>query len=278
MTDFLNRLGRRRFAAGGRRPGRERDDALTATVRWLDLLVFLVIHDFGDRYRQSKLSAFFTVFEPLGLITVLSLAQVVIGGGSLWVDAHFHTTGILAYYLFFHITLRVRSSEVFRLPPRVSRFDQLLSHVLCELIAKGAIAAVLFVFFAYMGVPNAIPFDPFALIAPLALICLMGVGVGLINTFISFYFAGWSYLYAIVARAMMALAGVLIRPDMMPPNLRHFVVWNPVFHAVTWFRSGCFPHYPVDLLHKDFLVYSVAGILALGVVLDASMRETRWSR
>jgi capsular polysaccharide transport system permease protein len=270
------------FAHPGARRRRPRSGTVPAAamgvVRWIDSVIFMVIHDFGDRYRQSKLSAFFTVFEPLGLITVLSLAQVVIGGGSLWQDALFHTTGILPYYLFFHVTLRIRASDVFRLPPRVTRFDQFLSHILSELIAKSAIGALMFLFFAAMKTPHAIPFDVGALVPPLLLLSVMGVGVGMINIFICHFFSGWSYIYAIAARAMMALSGVLIRPDIMPAQLKHFVVWDPLFQAITWFRSGCYPGYPLDLLHRDFLVYSVFAILGVGVLLDASLREARYTR
>ena len=240
--------------------------------------MFLVVSDFGDRYRHSKLSAFFTVLEPLALIAMFSLAQVVIGGGSLWEDARFHTTGIIPYYLFFHITLRTRAQDILRLPPRVTFFDQIVSHVLSEVIAKAAIAIALFTFFYFVNVPDAIPWSPATLVPPLALICIMGIGVGLINVFISSFFSGWNYLWAIVARAMMALAGVLVRPDQMPVSLRHFVIWNPIFQAITWFRSGCMPHYPVDMLRPEFLVVSAFAILVVGIVLNASLREYRYSR
>ncbi|HEY2179473.1 MAG TPA: hypothetical protein VGH15_12910 [Caulobacteraceae bacterium] len=274
LFDLFGRSGARAYRP---KPGTAGAAAM-GLIRWMDSVIFMVIHDFGDRYRQSKLSAFFTVFEPVGLITVLSLAQVVIGGGSLWQDALFHTTGILPYYLFFHVTLRIRASDVSRLPPRVTRFDQFLSHILSELIAKSAIAALMFSFFAIMKTANAIPFNISAIVPPLLLLCVMGVGVGMINIFIGHFFSGWTYIYAIVARGMMALSGVLIRPDMMPVQLKHFVVWDPLFQAITWFRSGCYPGYPTDLLHPDFLIYSVFGILGVGVLLDASVREVRYTR
>jgi capsular polysaccharide transport system permease protein len=249
-----------------------------AFVRWVDSVTFMVVNDFGDRYRQSKMSAFFTVFEPLGLITVLSLAQIVAGGGSLWDDANFHTTGVLPYYLFFHITLRMRASEMFMMLPRVTRFDQILSHLLSEWIAKSAISAALFMFFAHMGVRHAVPYDWGSIVPPVLMISLVGVGVGLINVFISFFFAGWNYLYAIVARAMMALSGIITRPDMMPVGLRHFVEWNPLFQAVTWFRLGFFPGFPSVEIHRAYLIYFTFGILAFGLLLTQSLQNVRNSR
>lgn len=238
-------------------------------------MTFMVVNDFGNRYRQSKMSAFFTVFEPLGLISLLSISQIIVGGGSLWDDATFHTTGVLPYYLFFHITLRIRTMDIFMMLPRVTQFDQVLSHILSEWIAKTAISAALFLFFFSMGVKHAIPFDWGAIVMPVLLISLVGVGIGLINIFIGFFFAGWNYLYAIVARAMMVLSGVITRPDQMPVGLRHFVEWNPLFQAITWFRSGFFPGYPTVAVHHDYLFYFALGILGLGVLLSQSLQSIR---
>ncbi len=39
-------------------------------------------------------------------------------------------------------------------------------------------------------------------------------------------------------RGWMAFSGVLFVVDNMPPNLRDIALWNPITHAITYFRIG----------------------------------------
>jgi ABC-type polysaccharide/polyol phosphate export permease len=125
------------------------------------------------------------------------------------------------------------------------------------------------------GVPEALPLAPLQCLAALAAITSLGIAVGLINAVISAYFFAWLYIYAVLIRGWLVFSGVLFVVDRMPPQLRDIAVWNPLSHAITWYRVGHYAGYPANSLDRQYLLVSAFVMLAVAWLVLTSTRRSR---
>jgi capsular polysaccharide transport system permease protein len=232
---------------------------------------------FGDRYRRTKLAAFVAIGEPLGVIAVFAITHSLISqtppyGSS---DMLFFSTGILPFYLFFHVSWRLRSWDWLRRLPRMTEFDLLCIHVLDEFLTKVIIIALCAIGLWLFGVSEAVPQDPLTCLLALSIITAMGVAVGLMNAVISAFFFAWLYIYAIVIRGWLAFSGVLFVVDWTPPPMREVASYNPLAHAIILYRLGYYGSYPSATLDMQYLLLSTAAMLAMAVFALVATRQWR---
>lgn len=246
-------------------------------VSWGANLIFMMATSFGERYRRSKLSILLAIGEPLGVIAVFAGTHALMTSRAPFGPSVilFFATGILPFYLFFHISWRMRAWDRLRRLPRVTEVDLFLIHVLDELLTKIIIIIILGFGIWLTGIDQAIPQDPLRCLLALIIIGLQGAAVGLLNAVIAGFFFAWLYIYAIAIRGWMAFSGVLFVVDYMPPALRDIVVWNPIAHAITYFRSGYYADYPHRTLDMDYLLWSTGGLFFFSIVAIISTRPYR---
>jgi capsular polysaccharide transport system permease protein len=69
------------------------------------------------------------------------------------------------------------------------------------------------------------------------------------------------------------ISGIFYVPAMMPDWARDMLAWNPLLHAIDWFRAGFFASYQPHWLDRSYLV--VLAILALlaGFGLQRGLRR-----
>ena len=250
--------------------------AVGALGRWLRLIALLMAKSFGDRYRRTSWPVLIAIAEPLGVVFVFAGTQSLLAHAPPFGSSSvlFFATGILPFYLFFHVSWRLRSWDYFLRLPNSTDLDLVIAHTLDEVITKVVIIGIVAFSLWLWDVPNAIPIDPIQCIAALLIISVVGIGVGLVNAAISAFFFPWLYIYAVLVRAWMAFSGVLFVVDRMPPAIRDLAFYNPLAHAITFFRAGYYVNYPSKTLDMEFLLLSSAGIAFFGLVSIAS--TSRW--
>jgi capsular polysaccharide transport system permease protein len=253
---------------------------VAAPGKWCATLLLLMAENFGNRYKRSRLAAVIAIVEPLGIIAIFSLVHSLITIRPPFGTSHmlFFSTGILPYYLFFHTSWTMRNWDNLRRLPRTTEVDLLLSHLLDEFLVKLIIIAICYTGLWLWDVKDAFPRDPGQCLLALAVIAVFGVGVGLINAVIAGFFFAWLYIYAVMIRGWMAFSGVLFVADWMPPLLREIAVYNPITHAITWYRAGHYVGYPTLTLDLDYLLVCTAASVALGVLTLNSTRRWRSTR
>jgi capsular polysaccharide transport system permease protein len=61
--------------------------------------------------------------------------------------------------------------------------------------------------------------------------------------------------------------------EYVPEMYRQYMVWNPMMHAVEWFRSGFYHLYPTYSLDIHYLVSWSGTTLLLGLAFERVTRE-----
>jgi len=251
-----------------------------AVGRWIATLLLLTLEHIGFRHRQTRLAALLAVLEPVAIIALLSAVHALMSPAPAFGQSHllFYASGVLPFYLFFHVSWRMRQWGTQRRLPRTSELDLVLSHLLSELIIKIAFFAIFCVVLLSLGIRSAIPARPLDCLFAFIALALLGVGIGLANAVIASFFSVWVHLYSIVTRVLLISSGVLYVVDLLPKPFRDVVVENPIAHGITWFRLGQYGNYPTLTLDLLYLAISVAIALALGWLIHASTQEWRSSR
>jgi capsular polysaccharide transport system permease protein len=96
----------------------------------------------------------------------------------------------------------------------------------------------------------------------------LGFGWGMITLIVTRYFWMWAYLTSAFNRAMVLFSGVFILVEFLPPNIRYYLSFNPMAHAIALFRSGFYPNYPKIMLDTTYLTYCSLGAVLIGLVLE----------
>jgi capsular polysaccharide transport system permease protein len=72
---------------------------------------------------------------------------------------------------------------------------------------------------------------------------------------------------------MLHNTGIFYVPGMMPDWIRNILAWNPVLHAVDWFRASFFIDYEPHWLDRTFLVIAGGATLSAGLALERCLRR-----
>ena len=195
--------------------------------------------------------------------------------------AVFYASGLLPYFLFQRLSARGRATkyEIGGQLPRITTTDQVIATLLLEICMYMTAFMLWFYGMWLYGLEEAKPWSVVDCLIPLCLLACLGIGAGLTSSAIAYFFPPWSYIWARVNRLLMFASGVLFIVDLMEYRIREFVVWNPLAHAIEWFRLGLYGSYPHSTLDKEYLIYWALGTLLTGIVCHAAtLRRTAWAK
>jgi len=187
-----------------------------------------------------------------------------------------HNTGLIPYHVFVHtstsMTYAVTSNgSLLQLPP-VKPFDVILARGLLEFATDLVVAVSLLAGFAAAGIP-AMPADLSSISTALVVTALFGCGVGFINAVVQTLFRSWDKLWNNATRLLYFLSGIFYVPGMMPDWARDILAWNPLLHAIDWFRAGFFTTYQPHWLDRRYLATAAVVALLAGLALERGLRR-----
>ncbi|MDR6290672.1 capsular polysaccharide transport system permease protein [Inquilinus ginsengisoli] len=246
------------------------------------VVVSLMLREMRMHAKHSRLSYLLELLEPVLQLTMMLAVFSAIGrrpdfGTSMFL---FLGTGMIPYFTFVHISSRamgaLRSTSLARNLPLVKPLDLMLARAFLEILQLAIVMIVLFGFIYFViGVRDARPIQPLNAVGAFAAAALMAIGVGIVNGIIGSFFRLWAVVYGVFARSLLFLSAVFYVPDYMPKQIRDWLVWNPVLHAVEWFRTAFFLTYPTVILDKGYLLSWGIGSIFLGLILERALRRRR---
>ncbi len=251
----------------------------TALQSQLRVIHALIIRESRTRFGDSKLGYGWALLEPVLHILMLSLVFAVMMRGRPPIGNEFfifYYTGIIPYHLFVHTSSGMTYAITSNLPalqlPLVSPFDLIIARGLLELVTDILVAIILLAGFGVFGF-GVLPHDVPALTASVIAVWLFGCGVGFINAVLNAFCKGWDKIWAQLTRILYFCSGIFYVPGMMPDWVRDILAWNPILHAVDWFRSSFFAEYEPHWLDRSYLAIVAALTLLAGLGLEREARR-----
>jgi ABC-type polysaccharide/polyol phosphate export permease/Flp pilus assembly protein TadD len=239
----------------------------------------LLIRETRTRFGDSKLGYGWALIEPILHILMLSVVFAVLMRGRPPIGDEFfifYYTGIIPYHLFVHtsssMTYAITSNGALLQLPLVGTVDVLMARGLLELLTDTLVAATLLAGFGAVGL-GALPHDLLGVSAAMLVIWLLGCGAGFVNAVITAFAKSWDKIWAQLTRILYFCSGIFYVPGMMPDWIRDILAWNPVLHAVDWFRSSFFQQYEPHWLDRSYLSTIAVATLLMGVGLERGLRR-----
>jgi ABC-type polysaccharide/polyol phosphate export permease/Flp pilus assembly protein TadD len=243
------------------------------------VIAALVIRETRTRFADAKLGYGWALIEPVLHIMLLSAAFSLLLHGKPPIGGHFfifYYTGLIPYHIFVHTSSGMShaitgNSAVLQLPP-VTSFDVIAARGLLEIITDVIVATILLAAFGAIGVAS-MPDDLWAPAMALLATAAFGCGFGYVNAVLTVFFRSWEKTYAQLTRVLYFISGIFYVPGMMPDWARDILAWNPLLHAIDWFRAGFFESYEPHWLDRSYLV--ILAVLALlgGLGIERGLRR-----
>jgi capsular polysaccharide transport system permease protein len=239
----------------------------------------LIIRETRTRFGDSKLGYGWALLEPIAHILMLSLVFAVMMRGRPPIGDEFfifYYTGIIPYHVFVHtsssMTYAIASNGSLLQLPLVGTFDVLMARAVLELLTDTLVAAILLAGFGALGL-GALPQDFAGVSVSLVVVWLLGCGCGFLNAVINAFAKSWDKIWAQLTRLLYFCSGIFYVPGMMPEWIRDILAWNPVLHAVDWFRSSFFREYEPHWLDRPYLLTFAVVTLLAGLGLERGLQR-----
>jgi capsular polysaccharide transport system permease protein len=243
------------------------------------VILALMIRETRTRFGDSKLGYGWALLEPILHILLLSLVFAVMMRGRPPIGDQFfifYYTGIIPYHLFVHtsssMTYAITANGSLLQLPLVGTFDVLMARGLLELLTDILVATILLAAFDAMGFGR-LPQDFGGVAAALLVVWLLGCGCGFLNAVLNAFTKSWDKIWAQLTRLLYFCSGIFYVPGMMPDWIRDILAWNPILHAVDWFRSSFFQDYEPHWLDNSYLVTIAVATLLAGLGLERGLQR-----
>jgi capsular polysaccharide transport system permease protein len=249
-----------------------------ALRRYFGILGALLRREEENR-RHSPFEALVNLLEPIFLIVLLSTLfwflqrrQVSPLGGP---PVLYYATGFFPIYFFIYVSRRMRGSvdAPGRRFPIEQRLDHLIVHVILRIIDYSILGILLFGGIYLLFTDAAIPQDITKLAGSLVAIVGLGFGWGVVTVILSRGSRIWAFIIPSISRMLVMISGIFFVPDLLAPETRYILSFNPMMHAVQLFRLGFYPQYTAIVLDVHYLAYCAIASTFLGLMIERVTRR-----
>lgn len=247
--------------------------ALGVQVRVIKALLF---REILAQYGATKIGYLWAVLLPMSQTFILSVIFWGIGRGDIFGTDFgsitlFIATGFLPLNLFTSISNQVMNSNNANKAlfgyPLVLPFDAMIARLILSTITT------LVSFFTTLLLLYQLSFwDPeidsiLRFMSAIAVTVLLGLGVGLINSYLVIYFPSYTNIYSIMTRPLLFLSGVFyLASDQLPPTVLNIIYYNPLLHCTEWLRSGFYNGWESRFVDFSYLIPCTVITLFIGLI------------
>jgi ABC-type polysaccharide/polyol phosphate export permease/Flp pilus assembly protein TadD len=239
----------------------------------------LIIRETRTRFGDSRLGYGWALIEPILHIVLLAAMFSLLMRGRPPIGTHFfvfYYTGLMPYLVFVHASTSMMhavtsNGALLQLPP-VKPLDAILARGLLEFVTDIVVAVLILAGFAALGI-SAMPDDLGEAATAVIVTAVLGCGLGFVNAVLQTVLRSWDRVWNNVTRLLYFFSGIFYVPGMMPDWARDILAWNPLLHAIDWFRAGFFASYAPHWLDRRFLVVSAVLVVLAGLALERGLRR-----
>ncbi|MGK7869897.1 ABC transporter permease [Falsiroseomonas sp. E2-1-a20] len=232
----------------------------------------LLLREARTRFGRSSLGYLWAVIEPISHVAVMCFVYWTINrqspvGPSVLL---FFVTGVLPFFLFhkvaLHLGAAVRGSQKVLRMPFVSPIDMVVARAVLEALTWVVVAAILFGALLALDLAE-MPVAPETSALAALVTLALGIGVGLVNATAMALWGSWVQIYTMATRPLYIFSAIFFSIDQVPSTLQYWLSWNPVLHAVQWFRAGFRGDYATPVLDEVYLLGWVVATWFIGLCM-----------
>ncbi|WP_370307117.1 ABC transporter permease [Sinimarinibacterium flocculans] len=233
---------------------------------FLTSLQAFLLRELKNQFGRMRLGYFWAFAEPAAMVAVLTVLHAGIRGGHASIYGEdpviFFVFGAVPYFLFSNCVSRAQGvcdslKGLFNYR-QIKPIDVMLARCLIDALLMAGVGLLFVVGWVWTGHPMHLE-DPLRLLAALFSLFALGTALGLVFEVFGTIFTDLKRIFGIIMRPMLFISGLFFTIDMVPPEYRAFLLWNPVLHAVDQARDAVLPGYASP--GSFAFVWAVIGLL-----------------
>lgn len=223
----------------------------------------LVLREMATTYGRSPGGYLWAILEPVAAVALLSFIFSFImrspGLGSNF--PYFYASGYLPFMMYLTISAQISSaikfSKALLFYPAVTLMDALIARLLLNFLTH--ILVMFIVIFGIVVIYDLKPLiDWSSIFIALLMAVSMAIAIGTMNCLLITSYPIWERVWAILNRPLFFISGIFFIPEMLPENLRGYLMYNPLVHVIGAFRKGLYASY--DAVHVNYIYVFVISI------------------
>ncbi len=249
---------------------------VTKSVWWA-----LFVRETLSRTMSDRLGWFWLFFQPILIIIVFVEIRVVLLGNVQTVSGGefvpWIVFGLMGFNLYRDTVMRPMGAiEVNRqlfAYRQVKPIDPVLVRGYIEFVLHTFIFLI-FIFASLLLDFSLVPRDPaFALFVWLT-IWLGSLGGGLLISGLGVIFPEVKKIMPVLIMPMLLISGVIFPIQYLPPEYQHYLLYNPIVHALEFLRVAFFENYqPVKGISLSYLWYWCFSFITIGLMLHVRYEQ-----
>ena len=239
-------------------------------VAMKDVVFAIFMRELKTRFGSYRLGYLWAILEPLSFVLILgylrSLMSIedVFGAPIL----AFFGLGYMSFQLFAKslskASAAVTANKGLFNYRQVKPIDAVIARILLELIVFVTTLAVLFAVFSWFGIHITLG-DPIRVLTVMGNLLMFSFGLGLAVISAANYVKEVEKIVPLITSPLFFVSGVFFSLQDIPQQYHHYLLYNPLIHAVELTRSGFYPVYPDEGLSMAYLFAWSLGALFIGM-------------
>ncbi len=249
-----------------------------------DVVFALFIREIKTRFGAYRLGLVWAFLEPMAFVIVISAIRSISSGGSLFGgESHgipypiFLMLGYVPFMLFSKLLTQgaaaVSANQGLFNYRQVRPIDTILARTLLEMLVHSSVILIFMALFWWFGF-DAVIAAPVQLIAVFLLLSALGAGLGLIICVGQMRFPELGKIVPLLTRPLFFISGLFFSLNDIPSQHHHYLLWNPILHAIELIRNACYPGYNADSLSMEYLAFIALVMVFFGL----AMYRLDWKR
>lgn len=226
------------------------------------------------RTMANRFAWFWMFAEPVAFVVVMVAVHELLGRVRLVTGAEFIPwliVGVMGFLLFREGVLRsigaVDSNQGLFTYRQVKPVDPVLVRNALEGILKTIVLVILITGASLLG-HDILPADPLQAMLAWVSLWLLGMGGGLVVSVGAALVQELGLVTRLAMLPMFLLSGAMIPLHTLPHYLQHYLLYNPVLHAIEILRFSFFAGYQsLNGVNLMYVWYWILPLIALGLAL-----------
>ena len=237
-----------------------------------------MLREMASTYGRSPGGYAWAVLSPLGAVVLMAFAfSFMLRSPSLGSSfVLFYATGYLPFDLYSQLQRKIGASLKFSRPllayPGVGWAHAVIARFLLNTLTLLTVFCIVIA-----GILVAVETQTLLRVLPilegLAMVALLGLGVGLINCLLMGLFDVWERVWPILSRPLFLASAIFYIYEDVPAFAKAVLWWNPIVHAVGTVRTGFYPTYDASYVSPAY-----AFGLPLALIVAAMLFLRRYYR
>ena len=243
----------------------------------LQVLRALVLRDMKTRFGTGLVSYVIAIGIPfLHLVFMMVIPLSINAVAPIGLDyGLFVATGLLPYILCLYpsrmtMLCLVDGASLLGFPI-VKSLDVMLARACLEIIIAFSVILFFGLFLLLFRV-DIVPYNAAEATGAILSTILLGIGLGLSGAIFFKLARAWLFIQLTILIVMYLTSGAIFMPRTLPPELRFWIWFNPLFHCVEWLRLAYYQGYGEDMLSRTYLLSYATALIAFALAAERAIR------